>query len=520
MFAPKVSRSPARFYIRSRPEPRDSASLDQRLSTHTSDQDRQKERSGALGHVGLTGPLPPPLPPVSPLPLLRPLLLQTKLRIGALTDPLESEADHVADQVMRMSLTNVPSSAPGQIQRKCAACQTEEQEPASAAPVQIRRKCAHCEEEEKLRPKASGVSSYSTQSLHSEAPPLVHQVLRSPGQPLAADDLAFFTPRFGFDFSRVRIHNDRTAAESAHSVNALAYAAGSDIAFSSGQYQPGTDTGRRLLAHELAHVVQQGSAPRASGGSALWVNASPAGGSVVQRETPKGEVQAPSGGTTDAGGGAAKSNEAGAGQGVQQRICGPDITTSLTTMLGTVEPWFRGLTGFQQSRSCTALGPGGFLVGVNPGMAWDTRELFLPNTGWLDAYFRRGSCGSPRDPGCDTDPQRHLCEKDGTCGNSVVVDSKCMLAGTANYALFGKMCRVCHDYTQQWNRWDMRATIGAWKTIDWDDSTPPKEVASAAYDGTFPTVPTAAANRGTCTGRCGLTSGGTFDFIWEPYKPR
>ena len=59
-----------------------------------------------------------------------------------------------------------------------------------------------------------------------------------------------------------------------------------------------------------------------------------------------------------------------------------------------------------------------------------------------------------------------------------------------------------------------------WKTIDWYASTPPKEVASAAYDGTFPTVTAAAENRGTCTGRCGVTQGGTFDFIGEPYKPR
>jgi outer membrane protein OmpA-like peptidoglycan-associated protein len=263
--------------------------LPKRLSTHASDQDpredredrredRQWQRSGAPGHIGLTNPLPAPLTSVAPLPLLRPRLLQTKLRIGALTDPLEREADRVADQVMRMSLTNAPSSDPGQIQRKCAACQKEEQEAAPSAPVQISRKCAHCqqeedklssagprisrkcahcEEEEKVMPKTSGIFSSSTQPPHPEAPPLVHQVLRSPGQPLADDDLAFFRPRFGFDFSHVRIHNDPTADESAHSVNALAYAAGSDIAFASGQYEPGTETGRRLLAHELAHVVQQ-----------------------------------------------------------------------------------------------------------------------------------------------------------------------------------------------------------------------------------------------------------------------
>ena len=95
-----------------------------------------------------------------------------------------------------------------------------------------------------------------------------------------------------------------------------------------------------------------------------------------------------------------------------------------------------------------------------------------------------------------------------------------MLAGTANYALFGKMCRLCHDYNGSWNRWDMRAIIGAWKTVHLDDSTPPKEMASAAYDGTFPSVPAAAENRGICTGRCGQTRGGAFDFYWEPYKPR
>jgi hypothetical protein len=274
MFAPKVSRSPARFDIRSHPQPRDSASLPQRLFTRASDQDRredrQKQRTGARGHVGLAGPMRAPLTPVAPLPLLRPRLLQTKLRIGALTDPLEREADRVADQVMRMSLTNVPSFGPGQIHRKCAACQKEEQEAAPQAPVQISRKCAHCDGEEKVMQKTSGISSSDTQSLHREAPPLVHQVLHSPGQPLATDDLAFFTPRFGFDFSRVRIHNDRTAAESARSVNALAYASGSDIAFAAGQYQPGTETGRRLLAHELAHVVQQRTENAYLGGETLY----------------------------------------------------------------------------------------------------------------------------------------------------------------------------------------------------------------------------------------------------------
>jgi hypothetical protein len=203
-----------------------------------------------------------------------------------------------------------------------------------------------------------------------------------------------------------------------------------------------------------------------------------------------------------------------------RRICGPDITTSLTAMLGTVEPWFRGLSTFQKRRSCLALGPLAPFVFVNPIMAWDTRQLFLPNTGWLNSYFRQHSCGVPRHPRCPGDRTRHLCETRGSCGNSVMVGGRCMLAGTANYALFGKMCKICHDSTGQWGRWDMRAIIGAYKLLSTDDSTPPKEVASASYDGTFPTTPASAENRRSCTGRCGQTYNGTFTFIWEPYRSR
>jgi len=262
MFAPRVSRSPARFDKTSRPEPRDSVSFAPRPKVLTSDEDRRRERSGTRDNVGLPGPVPAPLPPIDPLPLLRLPRLQTKLRIGTLNDPLETEADSVADQVMRTGLPNEPSTGSRQLQRKCAACQQEEQEPAPTAPLPIRRKCAHCEEEEKVLQKKSDAPSSGKQSLSPEAPPLVHQVLRSPGQPLADDDHEFFRSRFGFDFSHVHVHNDHTASESAQSINALAYTSGSDIAFAAGQYQPGTEAGRRLLAHELTHVVQQSSGDR------------------------------------------------------------------------------------------------------------------------------------------------------------------------------------------------------------------------------------------------------------------
>src|SRR5207244_11233244 len=89
-----------------------------------------------------------------------------------------------------------------------------------------------------------------------------HEVLNSPGQPLDESTRAFMEPRFGHDFSRVRVHTDSQAAESARAVNALAYTVGPDIVLGADQYKPGTLAGRRLLAHELTHVLQQSVTPR------------------------------------------------------------------------------------------------------------------------------------------------------------------------------------------------------------------------------------------------------------------
>jgi hypothetical protein len=88
-------------------------------------------------------------------------------------------------------------------------------------------------------------------------------VLRSPGQPLDPATRAFMEPRFGHDFSHVRVHADANAAESARAVNALAFAVGHHVAFGTGRYSPQTEAGSRLLAHELAHVVQQRREPAA-----------------------------------------------------------------------------------------------------------------------------------------------------------------------------------------------------------------------------------------------------------------
>jgi hypothetical protein len=128
------------------------------------------------------------------------------------------------------------------LQRKCACGQST----ASGA------ECEECKKKE-LQRKAAGTAKAET------APPIVHEVLNSPGQALDHEARNFFEPRFGYDFSKVRVHTDATAAESARAVNAVAYTVGRNVVFASGQYAPDTEPGRALLAHELTHVRQQGS---------------------------------------------------------------------------------------------------------------------------------------------------------------------------------------------------------------------------------------------------------------------
>lgn len=86
--------------------------------------------------------------------------------------------------------------------------------------------------------------------------PSVHEVLGSAGKPLDQPTRTFFESRFGYDFGHVRVHADTAASESAQAVNALAYTVGSHVVFRTGQFDPQSHSGRRLLAHELTHVVQ------------------------------------------------------------------------------------------------------------------------------------------------------------------------------------------------------------------------------------------------------------------------
>ena len=179
--------------------------------------------------------------------LLRANYIQPKLTVSDPGDASEREADRIADQVMRMpapqskTTSSVESLHPASLlQRKCAACEAE-QEPEQEGAVQ-RKQIAE-----------SG-------KLEAEG----HINLRG-GAPLPQSARTFFEPRFNYDFGAVRLHTDPYSAAKSQEYNARAFTIGRDIAFAAGEYTPNTHSGQQLLAHELAHVVQQGGTARSRG---------------------------------------------------------------------------------------------------------------------------------------------------------------------------------------------------------------------------------------------------------------
>jgi hypothetical protein len=167
--------------------------------------------------------------------------LQAKLTISAPSDAYEHEADRVSDQVMRKTDTRANdatlssnSFTVSKLQRKCSGCDDEEENK-----VQRKEQTQHAES-------------------RASAPATVHEALNSPGHPLDPFTLSSMENRFGRDFSDVRVHSGAAAEQSAQGVNARAYTVGHDIVFDTGQFSLGSLEGKKLLAHELTHVVQQG----------------------------------------------------------------------------------------------------------------------------------------------------------------------------------------------------------------------------------------------------------------------
>jgi hypothetical protein len=186
-----------------------------------------------------------------------PTQVQAKLAVGAPDDEYEREADRAAERVMRM-----PGPA-GELPRTDQERKKEEPiqpvTPAGRMPPSIQRQIDPEEEEDELEED----ETVRAKSDASPAPKIGGavqgriQAMRGGGRQLDPEARAFLEPRFGADFSRIRIHDQPAAAGSARSLSARAFTLGRDIFFSGGEYSPGTRSGKKLLAHELAHVIQQ-----------------------------------------------------------------------------------------------------------------------------------------------------------------------------------------------------------------------------------------------------------------------
>jgi outer membrane protein OmpA-like peptidoglycan-associated protein len=188
--------------------------------------------------------------------LMKSGVLQAKLKIGAPGDVYEQEADRVAEWVMRMPEPQAVSSGTPYIQRACLKCEKEElkRQPVKEEDEEekMQRKPVEEEEDELQAKVPSGNISEVSPDLESHI-----QSLKVGGQPLPESVSAFFEPRFGHDLSHVQIHTDAKASGSARALSAEAFTLGKSIYFAKDRFSPGTNTGRKLLAHELVHTFQQ-----------------------------------------------------------------------------------------------------------------------------------------------------------------------------------------------------------------------------------------------------------------------
>jgi hypothetical protein len=166
----------------------------------------------------------------------RNFFFQPKLTVNQPNDIYEQEADAMAEKVMQQD--NQPQNQNtffkptiSGVQRKCAACEEEEKQ-------------VHRKETGASTPSSAGAENYISS-------------MSGNGTKMSSDERSFFEPKFGNDLSNVRIHTNAQANESAKSINALAYTYQNNIVFAGNQYQPNSDPGKKLLAHELTHVIQQ-----------------------------------------------------------------------------------------------------------------------------------------------------------------------------------------------------------------------------------------------------------------------
>lgn len=217
--------------------------------------------------------------------------IQPKLKVNAPRDQYEQEADRVAYQVMRMpapARSTGPASsklsasfhtAAKTVMRQPSPRETEEEMDIEKQRAMLELVCPECEDLLQAKEASSqGVSVCTGFESQIES-------VKAGGQPLPETVRASLEPKFGYDFSSVKIHTDARAGDTAKRMNALAYTTGPHIVFAPGQFAPHLYEGRKLLAHELAHVVQQSAATRLPGTASTDVTNTQAGSDNIFRYT-------------------------------------------------------------------------------------------------------------------------------------------------------------------------------------------------------------------------------------------
>ena len=320
--------------------------------------------------------------------------------------------------------------------------------------------------------------------------------------------------RFRHDFGDIRVHADTQAAESAAAVDAEAYTVGRDLVFGDGRFAPSTPTGRRLLAHELAHAVQQsgsdvGTGPievmpenhpseaeaqRAAMSSETGASINIAGPTARLQRAIRGRESVP--GPSDAGPIPAPAPTPTPtpppAPAVPAFVCGPDVTAPLTGALSDLRSAWAGWNADQQDDACWALEN----LQCGPD-AWDIVQLH--NNRWISAVYQPLGCAT-------TGATPH-------CGESIQVGSDCHFAPGVNYVVFGAMCKLC-------DIWPSTMKIMIWgHKVHWSGMDPDyessKRWAQAGYDG-WPASATPGGDRNNCSPSCTAPPPSAFDFHWFP----
>jgi hypothetical protein len=327
------------------------------------------------------------------------------------------------------------------------------------------------------------------------------------------------------------VHDDVRAGESARELNASAYTVGRHIVFAPGRFAPADPQGRRLLAHELAHVVQQ---ERVADQPFDDLSLGAPHDALEQQADRAADL-------VSAGMHASQGPDSPAAPVIQRDACGPDVTAQIKNTWERVQADFRTWKPDDKKKACDyLLEP---RVPVNPDDkswfpkkqwnvdAFDTLPLFHKAARfWLmhDRVTGAGCCV----PVAPSKTDAKVYEHSDYCSVSVQVKDQCWRSGTVNYGTYGVMCKLCADFGVDYIGIYNWATLAmyAYKlrifsekaTTEEEDISIPHSWFKATYEGGPGAVPSGAGNKSKkCPCTCTLTGSIVkWDYVWEPIKRR